>query len=166
MKQQEKKYRVVSFDDIIKTLNVAGAKPDKESASDHYYARQPANDVVKLVVHGDNAAIHRLKEQAGKFDLVEKIPMANTQAGMQWLKQQGYKTADLVHMVSLDYPYRGGIVGLYTINEVLRSVILDFPEGQHEEIEAELGLQTAERIKIPYNKYLEELGTIQTIEIS
>lgn len=53
MTHQEKKYRVDSFDDILRKLKDAGAVAGEESKSEHYYTHQPSNDVVKLVVHGD-----------------------------------------------------------------------------------------------------------------
>lgn len=57
----------------------------------------------------------------------------------------------------MDYDYKGGIVGLYIINDDLFSIILDFPPGEHEVIASELGMEAAEVIDLPYNKYLESL---------
>ncbi len=165
MNHMEKKYRVDSFDTILQKLKAFGSTPEKESKSEHYYTHQPNNDVVKLVVHTGKAEIHKLKEHDGKFTLTDTIPLTNTKAGMSWLKQHGYTTLDVVKMSHVDYPYKGGIVGVYTINDFLRSVILDNLAGQHEAIEAELGLQAAERIDVPYNKYLESIGKLRQIDL-
>jgi hypothetical protein len=164
-KHQEKKYRVDSFDSVLRKLHNAGVKSEKLSKSEHYYTHQSNNDVVKLVVHCDKAEIHKLKERDGKFDLNETIPLKDTQAGFSWLRQQGYRTLDVVRMAHTDYGYKGGIVGLYAINDFLHSVILDYPQGQHDAVEAEFGLQKAERIDVPYNKYLHRIGGLQTIKL-
>jgi adenylate cyclase class IV len=164
-KHQEKKYRVDSFDRVLRKLHDAGAKSEKENKSEHYYTHQSNNDVIKLVVHGDKAEIHKLKERNGKFDLDETIPLKDTQAGFGWLRQQGYKTLDVVRMAHQAYDYKGGIVRLYTINDFLYSVILDYPQGQHETVAAELGLQKTERIDVPYNTYLHRIGELEAINL-
>jgi hypothetical protein len=164
-KHEEKKYRVDSFDSVRRKLYDAGAKPGKENKTEHYYTHQPNNDVVKLVVHGDKAEIHKLKERNGKFDLAETIPLKDSQAGFDWLRQQGYKTLDVVQMADTDYDYQDGVVGLYTINDFLYSVILDYPQGHHETIAAEFGLQKAEPIDVPYNKYLHTIGKLEVINL-
>jgi hypothetical protein len=164
-KHQEKKYRVDSFDSVLRKLHDAGAESGQERKSEHYYTHQPNNDVVKLVVHCDKAEIHELKERNGRFDLGEKIPLKDLQAGFGWLKRQGYTTLDVVQITYTDYGYKDGIVGLYIINDFLHSVILDYPQGRHETIEAEFDLQKAERIDIPYNKYLHRFSGLQTVKL-
>ena len=69
-------------------------------------------------------------------------------------------------MDNTDYEYKNGLVGLYIVDDFLHSVILDFPEGQHEEIEKELGLDTAEVISVPYNKFLEKIGRLRSIKLN
>jgi hypothetical protein len=164
-KHQEQKYRVDSFDSVLRKLHDAGAKSEKENKSEHYYTHQSSNDVVKLVVHCDKAEIHKLKERNGKYDLDETIPLKDIQAGFGWLRQQGYKTLDVVRMALQAYHYKGGIVGLYTINGSLYSVILDYPQGQHETVAAEFGLQKAERIDVPFNTYLHKIGELEAINL-
>ncbi len=165
MKHQEKKYRVDSFSEIKKILEGKGAKKDKGVVTTHYYAPQESNGVVKLVDYTDSNEIHILEESQGRFSLKDSIPVENTNAGLKWLKDKGYRTANVVRMVNTDYKYKNGIVGLYIIDGFLHSVILDFPEGQHEAIEKEFGLDNAEVISIPYNKYLEKIGKLQTIKL-
>ena len=68
-------------------------------------------------------------------------------------------------MQHTDYKYKDGLVGLYTINKDLISVILDFPEGQHNEVAKALGLENAELIEEPYNKYLEHQGKLSVVSL-
>lgn len=165
MKHQEKKYKVNSFDEIQKILNKAGARKGKETTTTHYYVSQKGNDVVKLIEYSDRSEIHMLEEHKGRFSLSEKFKVKDTAAGLHWLKDKGYKTVDLVKMRSTDYEYRNGIVGLYLVDDFLHSVILDFPEGQHEIIEQQLDLNTAQVISAPYNKYLEQLGRLRSMKL-
>jgi len=165
MKNQEKKYRVDSFEEILKLLDQKGATRGKQKSSTHYYAEVEGNDVVKLVSKLDKNEIHVLKETNGKFDLVENIPVENVETGMEWLKNKGYKRVGKVKMVHVDYEYKNGLIGLYTINDWLKSVILDYPAGEHEKMEKEFRLESAEIIKLPYNKYLEVAGKLQEKEI-
>lgn len=166
MKHQEKKYRVDSFAKVQKILDESGAKGKETIVTTHYYARKEGNDVVKLVEYSDRNEIHILEESNGKFSLKEKIPVENTDAGLQWLKDKGYGTVDLVKMEYTDYEYKGGIVGLYVINDFLYSVILDFPSEQHEEMEKEFGLKAADVVSLPYNKFLEQIGQLKSMSIS
>lgn len=166
MKHQEKKYRVDSFTKIQKILGEVGAKKGKEAVTTHYYVSQESNDVVKLVNYTDSSEIHILEESQGRFSLKENTPVENTNAGLKWLKDKGYQTANVVKVVNTDYDYKNGLVGLYLIDDFLHSVILDFPQGQHEAIEKELGLDTAEVISLPYNKFLEQIGRLQSMKLS
>ena len=68
-------------------------------------------------------------------------------------------------MANCDYEYKNGNVGLYIIDDFLYSVILDFPEGQHKVVEKELGLNAAELINIPYNKLLEKIGCLRSMNL-
>ncbi|HSX27302.1 MAG TPA: hypothetical protein VLG25_00820 [Patescibacteria group bacterium] len=156
MVHQEKKYRVNSFGPIEKLLSELGAKKGNQTVTIHYYAQRPGNDVVKLVEYRDRCEIHMLKELNGKFSLTDRISAENTKAGLQWLRDKGYKKLTIVTMTNSDYRYKDGVVGLYIINDSLYSVILDFPQNQHEAIARELGLENAELISLPYNKYLEQ----------
>ncbi len=165
MKYQEKKYKVDSFAPILQFLNQKGAKKGEEIVTTHFYTPQPNNDVVKLVQFSDKNEIHVLKETNGKYSLIDRIPVPDTKAGLQWLKNHGYKNVSIVTMAYTDCEYKNGIIGLYLINDSLLSVILDFPPDQHDKIEKELGLEKAEVISLPYNKYLENIGLLKTITI-
>lgn len=166
MRHQEKKYRVDDFHAIEAKLHQVRAKKLNETVSTHYYTHQQTNDVVKLVQYADRNEIHILEESNGKFTLKENIPVESREAGLKWLRGQGYEVVDVVRMAYTDYQYRGGIVGLYVINDFLHSVILDFPEEQGQEIEQEFHLAQAELISIPYNKYLERIGKLESIATS
>lgn len=162
MQHQEKKFRVSSFEGIKNLLQDSNSTPTQTSTSTHYYAQLTGPGVTKLVIYGDtDAAIHILDEADGKFTLREDIPVNDKQAGMQWLKDHNFNLVSKVQMTHADYPYKSGIVGLYTINDLLLSVILDYPPGQHEDIERELGLEGCEVIAAPYNVYLQQLGLLQ-----
>jgi hypothetical protein len=163
MSRQEKKYRVESHAAITAELDKLAQKGET-STSTHYYAMQPnSNDAVKLVEHGESAAIHMLKAQDGKFTLVKNIPVESIDAGLAWLKENGHTKLGVVTMVHTDYAYKGGLIGLYTIDNFLYSVILEFKSGQHPAVESELGLENAEVIAVPYNKALRLLGKLRTM---
>lgn len=166
MKYQEKKYKVDSFSKIKKILEEKGVRANREVLSTHYYSQQESNDVVKLVKFSDKNEIHKLEESNGRFNLKENIPMESAEEGFEWLKNKGYKTVNVAKMANTDFEYKGGIVGLYLIDDFLHSVILDFPEGQAGAIEREFGLSNAEVINIPYNKYLEKIGKLKTVHLS
>ena len=68
-------------------------------------------------------------------------------------------------MAYTDYDCKGGIVGLYLINDFLYSVILDFPDGMHEIMEKEFGLDKSKVINIPYNKLLEKMDRLSTVPL-
>ena len=166
MRYQEKKYRVDSFIKIQKILGGVGAKKGKEVVATHYYTQQENNDVIKLVKYSDRNEIHMLEESKGKFSLKENSPVENTEVGLQWLKDKGYKTVNLVKMAQVDYEYKNGIVGLYFIDDFLYSVILDFPQQQHESIEKEFELDNAGVISIAFNKYLKQIGQLRSMKLS
>ena len=155
MAHLEKKYRVTSFTKILKKLRELGAVPVSQTSSLHYYAQQEGNNVTKLVHYDAKDEIHILKDDHGKYELVESKRVKDVEEGLDWLKRLGYTTLDKISMSYTEYPYQGGIVGLYVINNELNSVILDFPPEKHARIEKELGLEQAEQIKVPYNKYLQ-----------
>ena len=161
MQHQEKKYRVASFEDIERVLNELNLQPSKPQSSTNYYALSTGLSVTKLVVDDSACAIHVLDEDHGKFNMRENIPVKNLEAGLQWLRDHGFDAVNIVHMNHTDYEYNNGVIGLYTINDSLKSVILDYPAGSHEDIEHELGLTTAETITVPYNIYLQQQGQLK-----
>jgi hypothetical protein len=118
-----------------------------------------------LVVFADRSEIHTLTETQGKYTLTQKISVTNIGSGIQWLKDRGYKKVDVVKMAYTDYEYKGGLIGLYIINDSFYSIILDFPNGQHEDMEKEFGLSPDDVITMPYNKYLEKIDKSKSISI-
>lgn len=72
MKHSEKKYLVDDLYGVKEKLKQLGAKKSKTIYSVHYYARQPGNDVTKLVHYSDRDEVHILKETGGTYALVEK----------------------------------------------------------------------------------------------
>ncbi len=156
MRHQEKKYRVESFEDVMKILHERGAKKVSESVTHHFYGVQDTDDVTKLVVYEDRSEIHILIEDNGKFTLQERIAVDSQEEGMKWLNSNGFTKTQEVKMQNIDYEYDDGVVGLYIINDSLHSVILDFPAEQHDQMEQLFGLESAEVITQPYNKYLSQ----------
>lgn len=166
MNHQEKKYRVESFDDVLKILRAKDSQKIHEVSSIHYYGVHEGNDVEKFVVYPDRTEIHSLKESDGKYILTDHRTITNKEEGLQWLKDQGYKRTNIVRMEYEEYGYRDGIVGLYTIDNFLHSIILDFLPDQHGDIEKEFGLTGTEVITVAYNKYLGMLGRIRSMELN
>ncbi len=165
MKPQEKKYRVDSFTSIQKLLEEKSAKKRQEIISTHYYGEHKGNDVEKFIEYVDRYEVHALKEEGGRFTMTEHKHIADKNAGFTWLKDKGYTNANIVKMAYTEYEYKNGIVGLYTINDFLRSVILYYPPDQHAETEKEFGLQNAEVITVPYNKLLEQMGRLHSLKL-
>ncbi|HKZ35546.1 MAG TPA: hypothetical protein VJ242_02415 [Patescibacteria group bacterium] len=165
MKPQEKKYLVSSFTKIENKLARIGAKKVKEVISVHYYGQHSGNDVEKFVEYADRVEAHVLKESGGQFTMIKHEEIPDKNSGLGWLRNQGYKTMNIVKMAYREYSYKNGTVGLYTIDDFLLSVILYYPSGQHEAIEKEFGLERAEVISVPYNKFLDQLGRLRSTNL-
>jgi hypothetical protein len=165
MATQELKFRVDSFASVERKLGELGAERVKHSESSHYYVPLPGNGVLKLVVKPGRAELHELSERQGKFELVKNVPMHTLRNGLKSLKKRGFDRVGLVHMAHTDYRLRDGIVGLYIINGHLKSVILDFPSGEHDQVRRILGMDGSELIEIPYNKYLQQRGQLELVPI-
>lgn len=165
MNHQEKKYLVDSFAKIKKTLQELNTDKIGGKTTIHYYAKQKSNDVAKIVEYSDRIEIHILKEKKGKFDLVESISIKDLDEGLDWFKERGYKSIDIVKMTNEDHLYKDGRIRLYTIDDWLKSIILDYPEGEHDQIEKELRLGKLVQITVPYNKYLESINKVRSKSI-
>jgi hypothetical protein len=162
---QEKKYIVESFSAVTKALDVFGAQRGHESTSTHYYAQVSGNNVVKLVESPTKCEIHELSESGGRFELTKRIPVPNVKTGLEWLGSHGFHKVSVVRMRHFDWKLGDGIVGLYVINDALHSVILEYSAGRHEGVARELGLDGAETIEQPYNKYLQARGELEPVRI-
>ena len=121
----EQKYRVDSFDNILPCLRNLAVTSPIEGTSYHHYTRRPGNDVLKLVVTGGAASIHRLGEHEGRFQLEEAWPVADRTTGFGWFREQGFAELDGVEMSHSKYRHGDGIVGVYVIDGWLRSVMVD-----------------------------------------
>lgn len=166
MLHQEQKYRVDSFTEVQAFFQAQQIELSPVKTTEHYYARQPGDDVVKLVSYQDKHEIHELEAQQGSFVLRRSLAVVDAAAGLAWLRAQGYEWVDLVKMTSRDYAYQGGLVRLYLLDDWLHSVILDYPAGQHQVVAEELGLSEKQLISAPYNKYLQELGKLRTMRLA
>ena len=165
MAHEEKKYRVDSFEPIITKLTALGAAAGPRITAIHYYGAHSGSDVEKFVEYADHCEIHVLKENNGAFVMTEHRKISGKDEGVAWLKSRGYTTATVVKMDYVEYVYKNGTVGLYTIDDFLHSVILYYPPADHNDREKEFALENAERIGVPYNKYLEQLGVVRNITL-
>jgi hypothetical protein len=165
MSKQEKKYLVNDFNTVTRLLKEAAAPVTLKTLTKHYYAHQRGNDVVKLVDYGDRIEVHMLKEEDGKFTLTDTIPVANLESGLRRLKDMGFTRYAVLTMEDEEYGYLNGTVAIYTVNGSLRSVILEFSAGAHDNVARALGLESAEVINVPYNKYLEQKGLLEIKEL-
>jgi|SRR3989344_3419807 len=163
MRHLEKKYEVKDFVAIRQKLQTLGITWTHHARSEHYYAKHSGNDVVKLVHSKNKDEIHLLKESVGTFNLTKIIPVDNIESGLKWLKDKGYEDVQTIKMEHSDYPYKGGIIGLYLINDSLHAIILDFPPNQHEAIAKELDLVNVPVIDTPFNKHLNKRLAIDIV---
>lgn len=166
MIHQEKKYLVDSFIQIRTLLDSVGAKKTRDVTSIHYYGEHESNDVEKFVEYPDHLAIHILKESDGTFTLLESIPITSKDDGLAWLKLRGYTIANIVRMIYSEYAYNNGKIGLYTIDGIVHSVILDFPVSHLKSMETKFGLESSEVISLPFNKYLQHIGHLRSMRLS
>jgi hypothetical protein len=165
MTMQEKKYRVDSFDGTIRLISDNKAAFVKHVVSTHYYGDRVGNDVEKFVTYPDRTEIHILKEHDGTFELTHHEQIEGKAAGLRWLKSLGYTKAAIVDMDYTEYAYAGGTIGLYLIDNVLRSVILTYPVESHRSMEEKFGLSNADVIAVPYNKYLAKDGHLRSLDL-
>lgn len=163
MQLQEKKYRVDSFDSI--SIILKDAPIVRKVVSSHYYGHHDGHNVEKFVEYPDRFEIHILEESDGAFTMIDHKQIPGKDAGFAWLKEKGYTVADIVYMEYTEYDYNECIVGLYVINNFLHSIILNCLPGRHADMEKSLGLEGAELIHAPYNKYLKQLNKLQSIEL-
>ena len=154
MRHQEKKYKVESFGEIEAKLTQVGAVRQETTVTFHYYGVQESLDATKMVFNGNIYEIHVLKEADGKFTLTDRFVVSSRDEGFAWLKDHGFSEYQEVKMETTDYECDGGLVGLYVINDSFLSVILDYPADQHEAMEKIFGLENAELVTMPYNKFL------------
>lgn len=164
-KLQEKKYQIDSFEPILKIIKKKDLKKLKEVTSVHYYGKHDGNDVEKFVEYPDRVEVHVWKEINGVFTPTEDFSLKNKDEGIAWLKKRGFTEANIVKMDYTEYAYKDGTIGLYTIDDFHHSIILNFPNGEHETVEKEFGLQNAEAIKVPYNKLLEKKGKLRSTNL-
>lgn len=157
---------MADFSNIKRILKRGNAKFEKHSVSTHYYAPLTTNDVVKLTQHADKFEIHILQENNGNFILKQSIAVANKNQGLLWLINRGYKQVEIVKMECDSYSYKDGFVGLYTLNDTEKSLILDFPLKRYSELEKEFKLSVNQQLTIPYNAYLKKIGKLQTVDIA
>lgn len=69
-------------------------------------------------------------------------------------------------MTYTDYAYKKGTVGLYTINEILRSIVLFYPLNTLLAVEKEFILQDTLVITVPYNTYLDQIGKLPIMPLN
>jgi len=159
----EKKFRVSTFEPILAYIQQCHIPSTLEVRTTHYYAQLPTEDTLKIINYGDRVEIHRLTTTHGLHSLDEVIPLQSVEDGLQWFHARGYDKLDVLAMHDREFEFKGGGFALYTINNTVCSIILGYPEEDLASMEQALGLQSAEVISVPYNKYLAQLGMVQTI---
>jgi hypothetical protein len=113
----------------------------------------------------DRYEIHILKEHDGRFTIIKHETIPDKNAGFAWLKNRGFKVANIVKMNYVEYAYKNGTIGLYIIDDFLHSIILYYPKEKHKAIENEFGLETAKVIGLPYNKFLKQMGCLRSMQL-
>lgn len=165
MELVEKKYRVDSFDDVVSVLQRVDAERTMEATSTHYYAHLPTDDTLKMVAQEGDVEIHRLSTRQGLHTLEEVIAVPDVEAGFRWFVERGYKTLDVLAMHKVEYNYGDGGLALYDVDTALHSVVMGCPEEQLYKMETLFGLQSAEQIIVPFNKYLGLLGVLRSVRL-
>lgn len=163
--RQEKKYQVETLDPILQIIKEKELQKIRDVHSIHYYGNNEGNDVEKVVVYPDKVEIHVWKNVDGKFTSVEDFKVESEQKGIEWLKSRGFNQANIIKMDYTEYSYEDGVIGLYLIDDFHKSVILTFLPERIPDVEKIFGLENAEVITTPYNKLLDKLGKIRSIEI-
>lgn len=102
----------------------------------------------------EKCEVHIFKEQNGTFSLTNTVKVKDKNDGILWLKKNGFQEIMHIKMEHDDYEYEDGIVGLYIINDRLRSVILDYKPKKLQKMNKLFNLDKAETISQPYNQYL------------
>ncbi|HTK03617.1 MAG TPA: hypothetical protein VL401_02500 [Alphaproteobacteria bacterium] len=164
-KSQEKKYQIDSFEFIQNLIRQKNLKKIREVTSVHYYGKKDGNDVEKIVVYPDRVEVHVWKNIDGNFVSVEDFKVDSEQKGLKWLKSRGFKEANIINMDYTEYGYEDGTIGLYTIDDFHKSAILNFPPNKHQDVEKVFGLQSSEVITVPYNKLMEKMGKLRTLDL-
>ena len=164
-KEVEKKYRVESFDTMLRKVNELGAKPTIDIHSTHYYARLDSDDTIKMIDYPDKVEIHEVSTRNGLHSIDKIIGLDSVAAGYEWFKQRGYHTLEVVKMHDREFSYLDGGFALYAVDGVVNSVILGYEEARIPAMEEVFELTLAEEILVPYNKYLAKLGKLRLINI-
>ena len=133
--------------------------------SNHYYAKLKTNDVVKLVDYGNRYEIHVLKEVNGQFRLTERINCLSKDKGLERLNEMGHSVFSIIRMNYTDYTFRDGVIGFYDIDGTFKSIILNYPPGEHDAIANLLDLSEQNVLRTPYNVYLAKNGKLRTYTI-
>jgi hypothetical protein len=165
MELLEKKYLVDNFLAISKLLEDKRIAKIGEGISVHYYGEQSGDNVKKVVEHNDHFEVHVFEKKDGKFVVTYKSPLTDKNAGFKWLRKQGFARVNIVTMRNTKFPYKNGTIGLYLIDDFLHSVILYYPQGEHDKIAKEFGLENATTLTVPYNKLLEQMRRLKSVSL-
>jgi hypothetical protein len=164
-KQLEKKYRVASFDGMRAKIKELGAQPTLDIRSTHYYAHLDTDDTLKMINYPDRVELHRVSTKNGMHSIDEIITFDSIETGFAWFRDHGYDSLDVLKMHDEEYSYLDGGFALYTVQGDIFSVILGYEADKIADMEKLFGLTDAEEIHKPYNKYIAQLGKLQTIHI-
>ncbi len=165
MNTAEKKLRVTYLDPTKTALQKLGAKLVGSEKTTHIYAARDDGNVTKLVVYDERSEIHELTQTSGTFELTSCHKVNSREAGIKWLKAQGYTKFRKIIMNSTTYKVLDGTVGLYTINSQLKSVIIDAPSNRRNELTKQLSLENSEVISLPFDQYLASRGQLDSFNL-
>lgn len=143
-----------------------GATPTIDICSTHYYAHLDTDGTLKMIDYRDRVEIHKVHTKNGLHSIDEEIKIASVEAGFQWFKEQGFNELDVLEMRDREFAYLDGGFALYTVEQDVLSIILGYAESKVPEIEKLFGLEDAEEILIPYNKYIAQVGKLRTIKLN
>lgn len=160
---------IFAVDDLAAThelLKKVGAKDLGEHVSRHYYAKGAHSGTLKVVERESGYELTKMNDRDGRFSVDEKTLIDSKEAGFTLLRAKGFTEVEYVEMKYHDFAYKGGIVGLYVINDVLRAVVTDYPtESLQNEVQHELLLDSKERITRAFNVVLRDTNGQKIIQL-
>lgn len=160
----EELYLVDDFAPVEDRLQALGAADLGEHVSLHYCAHVESGSL-KVVKRETGWDITEMAEEDGQFEVVSQKSIGNKDEGFAVLRERGFNEVEVVEMNYHEYDLKGGIVGLYVLNKLIKSVVIDYPEGEHVEIKKELLLDDAQKINMSFSVLLRDTDARVVIQL-